>query len=290
VIAVANPHRGQSFVSGAAIQGRRSEQQDSYDSVWLPAEKAWLLLLADGMGGHADGGLASKLAVERFASAFAVARSAEMGLRQAFEAALERANAQIAAEQRDRPERESMGTTLVAAHLSSNGVAWISVGDSPLWLYRGNSLYRLNEDHSLRALAREGAKVSGNMLQSALNGHPVEIVDCQDTPIALYESDLLLLASDGLLTLDEKDIAGEIGRNARNGSEAVAQALLNAVEQQKKDNQDNCTVILASPQALAGNATAAAFSAGKTGRFPLRVLAAAIAAALAGSALYFLFA
>lgn len=280
---VTNPPRGQSSVFGAAIQGRRSEQQDSFASVWLPAEKAWLLLLADGMGGHAAGGLASKLAVERFASAFAVARSAGMGLRQAFEAALERANTRIAAEQRDSPERESMGTTLVAAYLSRDGVAWISVGDSPLWLYRGSSLYRLNEDHSLRALAREGAKVSGNMLQSALNGHPIEIVDCQDTPIALHENDLVLLASDGLLTLDEKDIAGEIVRNARNGSEAIAQALLGAVEQQNKDNQDNCTVMLASPQALADKAE-------KAGRFPLRIFAAVMAAALAGSALYLLFA
>ena len=281
--AVTNPPRGQSSVFGAAIQGRRSEQQDSFASVWLPAEKAWLLLLADGMGGHAAGGLASKLAVEGFASAFVVARSAGMGLRQAFEAALERANARIAAEQRDSPERESMGTTLVAAYLSRDGVAWISVGDSPLWLYRGAGLYRLNEDHSLRALAREGAKVSGNMLQSALNGHPVEIVDCQDTPIALHENDLVLLASDGLLTLDEKDIAGEIGRNARNGSEAVAQALLGAVEQRNKDNQDNCTVMLASPQALADKAE-------KSGRFRLRILGAAMAAAVAGSVLYLLFA
>lgn len=286
--AVASADRGQIPVFGAAIQGKRSEQQDSFRSLWLPSENAWLLLLADGMGGHAAGGIASRLAVEQFISAFTIARAADMDLKRAFEAAIERTNARISAAQREQPGRDNMGTTIVAAHLSHEGIAWVSIGDSPLWLFRGGRFYRLNEDHSLRELAREGAQVSANMLQSAVTGGPIEIIDYHETPIALHKDDLVVLASDGLLTLEEDAIAGEIGRNFPHGAEAVTRALLNAVEKYEKENQDNCTVIVASPP-LAPKLKAAGSHA--LGRWYMRpkILVAVIVAIVAASSLYLLF-
>jgi serine/threonine protein phosphatase PrpC len=285
---VGSAEKERTSVFGAAIQGKRSEQQDSFNVIWLQTENAWLLLLADGMGGHAGGGLASRLAVEQFNSAFAVARAAGMNLKQSFEAALERTNTRIAAAAREQSDRENMGTTLVAAHLSHEGLAWVSVGDSPLWLYRGENFYRLNEDHSLRALARDGARVSGNMLQSAVTGAPIEIIDYHATPVALHENDLIVLASDGLLTLEEEAIAGEVGRNASSGAQSVIRALLNAVEQRRKDNQDNCTVIVASrPPAVARNE--ASGSRSRRGRKAAGIFAAAVALLAALAAIYHMF-
>lgn len=57
-------------VFGAAIQGSREEQQDLFRLWWLEAERAWLLVLADGMGGHTAGGVASRIAADDVVSSF----------------------------------------------------------------------------------------------------------------------------------------------------------------------------------------------------------------------------
>jgi serine/threonine protein phosphatase PrpC len=132
-------------VFGAAIQGRRSEQQDSFRSVWLAARQAWLLVVADGMGGHAAGAVASRVAADTFVSKFATRRSEGVSLDEAMRGALHDANTQIAKSQEDAPETTGMGTTLVAAHLGADGVAWIGVGDSPMWIFRNGAINRINE-------------------------------------------------------------------------------------------------------------------------------------------------
>src|SRR5580692_418514 len=142
-------------VYATAIQGARSQQQDSVRVRWLADEQAWLIALADGMGGHAAGDLASKIAVDSFVGTFAARRDEQDDLGQAFQLALEDANARIAAVQSARPETSGMGTTLVAAHVSREGLRWISVGDSLLLLYRDGGLTQLNEDHSLRGVSPE---------------------------------------------------------------------------------------------------------------------------------------
>src|SRR3954454_22221591 len=102
-------------VYATAIQGSRSQQQDAVRLRWLAADRAWLIVLADGMGGHAAGDLASKIAVDSFVGTFAATREAGSGLEAAFKRALEDANAKIGEVQAVRPETKGMGTTLVAA-------------------------------------------------------------------------------------------------------------------------------------------------------------------------------
>ena len=232
-------------IHGAAIQGRRPEQQDSFSSQWLPADGAWLLVLADGMGGHAGGQVASRTAVDTFVAAFTQARLSRTPIDQAFKSALEKANARLAAAQDASPQLTGMGTTLVGVLLSAQGLAWISVGDSPLWLLRGNRLERLNEDHSLRSAVAAGVATSGNLLLSALNGQETTLVDLHAEPVPLRAGDLVVLASDGLLTLTESEIISAARLNADGGPEQITQAILRAVEMHGKSNQDNCAVVLA---------------------------------------------
>lgn len=232
-------------IFGAAIQGRRRAQEDAFRSKWLAADRAWLLVLADGMGGHAAGDVASRMTVDSFIAAFADVRSAQRPLDEAFRSALERANSRLASAQKDSPELAGMGSTLVAAHLSPDGLAWISVGDSPLWLLRDGRLNRLNADHSLRAAVAAGAGTAGNLLLSALNGQAIELIDCHAEPLALQSRDLVMLASDGLLTLAESEIAASARQNAGRGPETIAGAILKAVEDRRKSNQDNCAIIVA---------------------------------------------
>jgi PPM family protein phosphatase len=231
---------------GAAIQGCRPEQQDSFRSVWLAGEEAWLLLVADGMGGHAAGEVASRIAADGFVATFSASRSRGASVNHALQRALDAANEQIALHQEDAPETEGMGTTLLAAHLGTQGLAWISVGDSPLWMFRNGVVHRLNEDHSLRAAAAAGEDVSPNMLLSALDGTLVPLVDLRPKPLRTRSGDLAILASDGLLTLSEAEISRKIEENAGAGPEAVVRALLKAVEDRGEPHQDNCTVIVCS--------------------------------------------
>jgi PPM family protein phosphatase len=253
-------------VFGAAIQGRRSEQQDSFRSVWLAARQAWLLVVADGMGGHAAGAVASRVAADAFVSTFATRRSEGVSLDEAMRGALHDANTQIAKSQEDAPETTGMGTTLVAAHLDADGVAWISVGDSPMWIFRNGAINRINEDHSLRPAVAAGAKAIANMLQSAVNGEPIALVDCRSKPVRLRPGDLVILASDGLLTLSDEEISDTVGNKASAGPEAIVRALLKAVEERGKSNQDNCAVMVAAPHLTKTRTTSAPL--------PLRWLAA----------------
>jgi PPM family protein phosphatase len=233
-------------VFGAAIQGQRSEQQDSYRARWLESEKAWLLVLADGMGGHAAGGVASRLAADAFVAAFSEARAKGFGIKESFMLSLEEANLKIQQAQRASPETAGMGTTLVGGYLSGQGIAWISVGDSPLWVLHNGGITRLNEDHSLREIARHGAKGVANMLASVVNGEPITLINCHPDPVPLKFDDFILISSDGILTLEERDIADVAKTNVKYGCEGVARALLREVEKRGKTNQDNCAVLVAS--------------------------------------------
>lgn len=231
------------LVAGNAIVGSRSEQQDRYCFNWIKEDKAWLLVLADGMGGHEGGAVASKIVVDAFTAAFFSRRRQQSTLQECLEASLNAANLLLADAQLDNVHLSGMGTTLVAVHLSEAGLIWISVGDSPLWLLRGGQMLRLNDDHSLRAVAGASSK-SANMLQSALNGQPIPLIDTQFELVRLQSKDVLILSSDGLLTLPEKTIANIAAKHFPS-SQAIADALIDAVTKKGKNNQDNCTVVVA---------------------------------------------
>ncbi|NEJ98820.1 PP2C family protein-serine/threonine phosphatase [Rhizobium ruizarguesonis] len=235
-------------VFGSAIQGDRHEQQDAFRIEWLEEDRAWLMILADGMGGHAAGSVASALAVENFLATFKGSRKADEALHQTLLVALGAANASLGAWQRDKPETVGMGTTLVGAFMSVEGLSWVSVGDSPMWLYRDGEISRLNEDHSFREVAAaSGAGNFGNVLQSALTGQSIPIVDCQPAPLLLQADDLILLGSDGMLTLDKSQIEATVYAAMTRNPELLTSLLLHAIEDQHKPRQDNCTLIVAAP-------------------------------------------
>jgi PPM family protein phosphatase len=233
-------------VHTSATQGAREAQQDSVRVRWLAADQAWLIVLADGMGGHAAGDLASRIAVDTFVASFASLREKKLPPGEALRDALAQANRRIAEAQQIRPETAGMGTTLVGAHVSREGVRWISVGDSPLWLYHRARLTRLNDDHSLRHVdAATRGKASANLLTSALSGQTVRKIDLRDQPLEIPADARLLLASDGLLTLDEDAIATVMA--AQPAPAQAGEKLIAAIDHAKQRHQDNCTVAIYAP-------------------------------------------
>lgn len=232
-----------------AAKGARSYQEDAADV----REHAGGLtaVLADGMGGHAGGALASGLACSSFLQAFAASSAGDGRARLAD--ALDVANEAIAGEAEKDRSLAGMGCTLVGTAFGPDGLEWASVGDSPLFLVRNGEIVLLNEDHSLAPeidklaamgkISWEAARADPrrHVLRSALTGAEIEMVDRSERPLALQPGDVVVLASDGIHSISHADIAQLVAAAGTPG--AAAQALLAAVEAAGDAYQDNTTVV-----------------------------------------------
>jgi protein phosphatase len=240
-----------------ATMGARPYQEDSA-LVWAPdpdgENDRLLAVLADGMGGHAGGALASRTVCETFLATYLV--SAGDPVRERLAAALDAANTAIADKVNEAPQLDGMGSTLIGAAFGDDGLEWISVGDSPMYLVRRDEIAVLNEDHSLAPaldqLAAEG-KISAaearnnprrHMLRSAVAGDEIEMVDISRRPLVLHPGDWVVLASDGIHTLEGEEIVRILRGFADDGPHAVAAALIREVEAARDDYQDNTTVLV----------------------------------------------
>ncbi|WP_439542365.1 PP2C family protein-serine/threonine phosphatase [Hyphomicrobium sp.] len=247
-----------------ATRGARSYQEDTA-LVWTgrdigsagPQELVVngapaVAVLADGMGGHAGGALASRMACESFLKAYA---GKDGPNRDRLFDALTAANHAIAETVVANPMLAGMGSTLVGVTFGAEGIEWVSVGDSPLLLYRRGEIALLNEDHSLAPeldrLAASGAMTEEDarrdprrhMLRSAVTGEDIDLIDLSRRPLKVELGDYIILASDGLQTLEPAEIERIIAAYADDGAGAVANALIRAVEALKDPHQDNATVV-----------------------------------------------
>ncbi len=129
-------------VAARQIQGARPYQEDDYGLIDLHDEdRSEVLLLADGMGGHVSGDTASWTIVQTFAKRYS---DTEGAVPDRLRTCLDAANQALAAAIAENPGLSGMGSTVVAAVISPDGREWISVGDSPLWLFRKGKLRRLS--------------------------------------------------------------------------------------------------------------------------------------------------
>jgi PPM family protein phosphatase len=251
-----------------ASKGARDYQEDA-SAFWPPEPPSaggpetptanatrLVAVLADGMGGHTGGALASRMVCDSFVSAYA-GLNGERPKR--LLKALRSANEAIASKVMANPILSGMGSTLVAAVFADTGVEWVSVGDSPMLLFRRGEIALLNEDHSLApeldrlaAMGRmtvEEAKSDPrrHMLRSAVTGEELDLVDVSRKPLVLEPGDYVILASDGLHTLETSEIERIVAAYAEDGAEAVAGALIRAVEAIRDPHQDNTTVMAVRP-------------------------------------------
>ena len=246
-------------------QGARRYQEDCCRfgargaSSWH--ETPGLAVLADGMGGEGRGDLAAKIAVDSFIRTFE--RSAFDPPRR-LRPALQAANAALDEFKRsDLGLPPNMGCTLLAALIWNGRLYWISVGDSPLYLVERDELRQLNEDHS-RAVEVDQALAAGEIdihasrvdprrhqLTSALVGREIPLIDECVTPVRLSAGDLVIVASDGIQTLSDEQLARAIAGAQRSGAEAVADTILRDVDRARDNDQDNATVMVIDVQQAA---------------------------------------
>lgn len=182
--------------------GTRERQEDAYMIRHFPG--GTLAVVCDGMGGHLYGDIAARTAAVAFVHSFS--RQKDCPLSSRLQNALYDSNDAVRHELGKRAAYG--GTTLLAAFCGSGVLWWVSVGDSPLFVWRRKTLNRLNEDHSMRSvyddLIRNGvttlrdARVHANMLRSAVTGAPLTLVDAPPTPYPLLPGDRIILGSDGM--------------------------------------------------------------------------------------------
>jgi serine/threonine protein phosphatase PrpC len=241
--------------SGAEIVGDRKNQEDFHTFQLMERGEGLLLVLADGMGGHEAGEVASSLAVDSFVRNFRQHGAQSIPVK--LGAALQSADNSIANYIASHRQSEGMGCTLVGAYVSSAGLYWISVGDSPLYLFRKGKLRQINEDHSMAPEIEKSLKAgklspeearnhpNRNALRSAVmgEGHST-LVDCPEKPFPLAPGDLILLASDGVQSLSDTEIANVLAKHINMPMQDVARVLLRDVQKKQRRNQDNTTVQL----------------------------------------------
>ena len=206
-----------------------------------------LIAVADGMGGHAAGEVASQMSLDLLISSLASASAPdERAMRDAFS----RANAGVFSAASQNPEYRGMGTTLVAGLLTGDELIIGNVGDSRMYLYRDGELARVTQDHSwvgemvaAGALTEEQAAKHPrrNILTRALGVE--SSVEADAGRIALKRGDRLILCSDGLHGMvDDKTIAGVVGGKSLDLKKA-ARELIDLAN--KAGGTDNITVALA---------------------------------------------
>ena len=219
-------------------------------------------VLADGMGGHAGGSLASRMACEAFLDAYARSAIIAPQVPARLSLGLDHANAAIAAKVVEKPALAGMGTTLVGTAFGPQGLEWISVGDSPLYLFRRGELALLNEDHSLAPaldqLAAQGKitieqarnDARRHMLRSAVSGDDLDLIDLSHMPLPLEPGDYVIAASDGIHTLDHSEITRIVQAWSPDGPAAIAAALIRRIDDLQEQHQDNTTVVVVRPVAV----------------------------------------
>lgn len=229
-------------------------REHNEDSIDCDIERS-MFILADGMGGHNAGEVASALAIESIKHALydvltpAIIDSEIVDYNDALYEAITYANTEIFEQALENTEYAGMGTTLVMSLIQNNKAIIANVGDSRMYVNNGDTIKQLTTDHSLVQemvdngyLSEEEAysAVSRNLITRALGIS--EEVDVDLIEHEIQRGDVFLLCSDGLsdLVLDE-EISAILKENIGDLNEGAKQLVAAA---NARGGKDNISVIL----------------------------------------------
>ncbi|MEM7386801.1 MAG: protein phosphatase 2C domain-containing protein [Verrucomicrobiota bacterium] len=240
--------------SGREDIGSRRYQEDYYAFSKISdsqnGEHGLLVVLADGMGGHQSGEVASQTSVESFIGRF---HRCEGSMVERLSKSLLASNDAIRETIEQSPNFSGMGTTLVAGTVLNREFHFISIGDSLLYRFTEDDLKLLNTPHSTAAVlaSKIGGDLSAeelskhpyrNALRAALMGTPIQMADFSPEPIPLKSGDVLIFASDGINSLSQYGIRMAIAKGKAKGAGAIADCLIDAVLEEDVTKQDNVTI------------------------------------------------
>jgi serine/threonine protein phosphatase PrpC len=227
-------------------KGGREKNEDRMGYCYT--RDAGLFALADGMGGHPQGEVASQLALQTLAALFQ--REAKPRLAeplQFLQDAVLAGHHQLLRYATERALMDTPRTTVVACVLQGNTAYWAHCGDSRLYLLRGGKLVARTRDHSylelqqaLAAVSPVPEQVNRNVLFTCLGSPGKPVVDTVG-PLRLQPGDRVLLCSDGLWgSVDDAEITAVLA------AQPITQAVPELVERALRhagDKSDNVTVL-----------------------------------------------
>lgn len=216
----------------ASVNAIRISGEDPYSATLTGPRH--VLLIADGMGGHARGEFASDLALQVIE-----AQGERLANPQSCVEVLREANRTVFAQAAADPALRGMGATIVGAVISQDRCHWFNVGDSRAYHFRDGVLRQISEDHVPPAI---GSGRSHAVTQS-LGGTPrfSEVFPAIGM-VTLARNDRVLLCSDGLTDVfPDREIADHLNRPQTAGD--IVAALL--AECLARGGPDNVTIILA---------------------------------------------
>ena len=222
----------------------RQTNEDSYACV--PPN---LFLVADGMGGHVAGEVASRMAVKAVSDYIQSNLTVGCDQELLLEKAIIQANELIFSLSKSRDDCAGMGTTISIVLLDQSQVYWGHVGDSRIYIIRDNELYQLTNDHSLVWELVQ----SGNITKAEAHTHPQrnmltravgtsKNIKVDTGTMNWSQGDLLLLCTDGLTNMLNEQEIQQIILADKNDGETAVNILIAAANQ--AGGHDNVTAIL----------------------------------------------
>jgi len=247
-----NPKPGLEAAGLTDVGLQRANNEDSY-LYWEPDSdeefhhKGRLAIIADGMGGYEGGQEASRLAVETVR--YVYDHDFKGDPQQTLISAFESAHASIQRYAVEHPKFQGMGTTCTALSIVDNQLYFAHVGDSRLYLVRGEAITRLTRDHSYVGRLVESGIVRSedaeshpqrHILTAALGSGRDVVPHVPDHPVHLEEDDILILCTDGLWSLvGEPDLVKT--SRANSPMDACSKLVEMALQ---RGGPDNITVVL----------------------------------------------
>ncbi len=241
------------YAAASDVGMRRANNQDAYNVVLAGDEaqlhkRGHLFVVADGMGAHVAGELASKLAADRIPHHYH--KFGDFSSPEALQRAVLEANSEVNQRGRANPDFFNMGTTCSVLVLMPQGALVAHIGDSRVYRLRGEQLEQITFDHSLVWELRSTGQVTPeseidrmlpkNVITRSLGPNPSVQVDIEG-PYAIEEGDTFLVCSDGLTgQVEDEEIAVLL---AHLDPEAAARSLVGLAN--LRGGPDNITVIVA---------------------------------------------
>lgn len=243
-------------IGASSIIGTRRSQEDTIFSSQNGSEA--IAIVCDGMGGLAGGAMASRLAAESMADAWFIKNEINKvaDIPGFLKEEAIRADEKVYS-QKNEQGGQMAGTTIVMIIVRNNELYWLSVGDSKVYIIRGEEILPVCKEHNYRLMLDTQLKQGmltekeyaaqeyrAEALISYLGMGDVSLMDINQKPFLLYEGDIILLSSDGLYrSLTDKEILNIIKGHVPDMQNA-ALALTNAALDAKATGQDNTSVVV----------------------------------------------